>query len=110
MKIWQNFFRYNLSKINEDATLYDEIQLVDRYIYILNVRFAGDIHYQKEVEEGIGDVIVPSMILQPLVENAVQYGIRDVEWEGIITLFGVPQKMVLCIWKLRITEKEWSNR
>lgn len=80
------FFRYNLSKINEDATLYDEIQLVDRYIYILNVRFAGDIHYQKEVEEGIGDVIVPSMILQPLVENAVQYGIRDVEWEGIITL------------------------
>ena len=80
------FFRYNLSKINEDATLYDEIQLVDRYIYILNVRFAGDMHYQKEVEEGIGDVIVPSMILQPLVENAVQYGIRDVEWEGIITL------------------------
>lgn len=80
------FFRYNLSKINEDATLCDEIQLVDRYIYILNVRFAGDIHYQKEVEEGIGDVIVPSMILQPLVENAVQYGIRDVEWEGIITL------------------------
>lgn len=80
------FFRYNLSKINEDATLYDEIQLVDRYIYILNVRFAGDIHYQKEVEEGIGDVIVPSMILQPLVENAVQYGIRDVEWEGVITL------------------------
>ncbi len=81
------FFRYNLSKINEDATLYDEIQLVDRYIYILNVRFAGDIHYQKEVEEGIGDVIVPSMILQPLVENAVQYGIRDVDWEGVIKLF-----------------------
>lgn len=33
------FFRYNLSRINEDATLADEIQLVDHYIYILNVRF-----------------------------------------------------------------------
>lgn len=80
------FFRYNLSRINEDATLADEIQLVDHYIYILNVRFAGDIHYKKEIEPGLETVRVPSMILQPLVENAVQYGIRGVEWEGWVTL------------------------
>ncbi|MGN1206374.1 MAG: histidine kinase [Eubacterium sp.] len=80
------FFRYNLSRINEDATLADEIQLVDHYIYILNVRFAGDIHFKKQIEPGLENVIVPSMILQPLVENAVQYGIRGVEWEGWITL------------------------
>ena len=80
------FFRYNLSRINEDATLADEIQLVDHYIYILNVRFAGDIHYKKEIEPGLENVLVPSMILQPLVENAVQYGIRGVEWEGWVTL------------------------
>lgn len=80
------FFRYNLSRINEDATLADEIQLVDHYIYILNVRFAGDIHYKKEIELGLENVLVPSMILQPLVENAVQYGIRGVEWEGWVTL------------------------
>lgn len=80
------FFRYNLSRINEDATLTDEIQLVDHYIYILNVRFAGDIHYKKEIEPGLENVLVPSMILQPLVENAVQYGIRGVDWEGWVTL------------------------
>lgn len=80
------FFRYNLSRINEDATLADEIRLVDHYIYILNVRFAGDIHYKKEIEPGLENVLVPSMILQPLVENAVQYGIRGVEWEGWATL------------------------
>lgn len=80
------FFRYNLSRINEDATLADEIRLVDHYIYILNVRFAGDIHYKKEIEPGLENVLVPSMILQPLVENAVQYGIRGVEWEGGVTL------------------------
>ncbi len=80
------FFRYNLSRINEDATLADEIRLVDHYIYILNVRFAGDIHYKKEIEPGLENVLVPSMILQPLVENAVQYGIRGVEWEGWVTL------------------------
>lgn len=80
------FFRYNLTKINQDATLEDEIQLVDHYIYILNVRFAGDIHFKKEIEAGLEKVLVPSMILQPLVENAVQYGIRGIEWEGWITL------------------------
>ena len=80
------FFRYNLSRINEDATLADEIRLVDHYIYILNVRFAGDIHYKKEIEPGLENVLVPSMILQPLVENAVQYGISGVEWEGWVTL------------------------
>ena len=63
------FFRYNLSKINEDATLCDEIQLVDRYIYILNVRFAGDIHYQKEVEEGMEQSLITRILDGENVRN-----------------------------------------
>ncbi|MCD7736844.1 MAG: ATP-binding protein, partial [Lachnospiraceae bacterium] len=59
---------------------------VDNYIYILNVRFTGDISYQKEVEADIGDMRVPSMILQPIVENAVQHGIHDCMENGRITL------------------------
>ncbi len=81
-----DFFRYNIKKINEDSTLEEEIRLVDNYIYILNVRFSGEIHFEKEVEESLMKVCVPSMILQPIVENAVNYGIRDVEWEGVIKL------------------------
>lgn len=41
------FFRYNVKKGEEDATLEEELEAVDNYIYILNVRFAGDIHFQK---------------------------------------------------------------
>lgn len=81
-----DFFRYNIKKINEDATLEEEIKLVDNYIYILNVRFVGEINFQKYIDEGCTKVRVPSMILQPLVENCVNYGIRDIEWEGIIKL------------------------
>lgn len=80
------FFRYNLSKINEDTSLRDEVRLVDHYIYILNVRFTGDVHYSKKIDEKLLNVQVPSMILQPLIENAVQYGIRDIDWQGEITL------------------------
>lgn len=81
-----DFFRYNVKKGQEDATLREELEAVDNYIYILNVRFAGDIHFSKDVDESLEDVRVPSMILQPVVENAVNHGIRDIEWEGKIHL------------------------
>jgi sensor histidine kinase YesM len=72
---------------NDEVTLAQEIELVDIYIYILNVRFAGDIHFTKEIEDdGLLEVMLPGMILQPIVENAVNYGIRDIEREGHITL------------------------
>lgn len=81
-----DFFRYNVHKLEETATMAEEIEAVDNYVYILNVRFAGDIHFEKEIAEGVEDVRLPSMILQPIVENAVNHGIRDVEWEGHIRL------------------------
>ena len=81
-----DFFRYNVKKGQEDATLGEELEAVDNYIYILNVRFAGDIHFSKEVDESLENVRMPSMILQPIVENAVNHGIRDIEWEGKIHL------------------------
>ncbi len=79
-----DFFRYNIKKMNQDTTIGEEIHLVDNYIYILNVRFTGEIHFEKEVEEGVLDIRVPSMILQPIVENAVNYGIRNIDREGRI--------------------------
>ena len=72
-----DFFRYNVQKSHGDSTLMEEIALVDNYIYILNVRFAGDITYDKVIPEDIGNPAMPGMILQPLVENAITHGIRD---------------------------------
>ena len=81
-----DFFRYNIKKIDNDASIAEEIALVDKYVYILNVRFTGEIHYSKDIDEDVTEVRVPSMILQPIVENAVNYGIRDIDWEGHIDL------------------------
>ncbi len=91
------FFRYNIKKDNDIVTLADEIRLVDNYIYILNVRFSGDIHFSKEIEEELLHIKVPSMILQPIVENSVNYGIRDITWEGHITLSVSGQEGSVCI-------------
>ena len=82
-----DFFRYNVKKNSETVKLSEEIELVDAYIYILNVRFSGEIIFEKDIDESLLTVMVPSMIIQPLVENSIKYGIKDVEpGEGKITL------------------------
>jgi sensor histidine kinase YesM len=80
------FFRFNMKSFDRDSTIGDELKLVDSYIYILNVRFQDGINFYKEVDEEVLDKRVPSMILQPVVENAVNYGIRNIEYEGRIEL------------------------
>ena len=82
-----DFFRYNVKKNSETVKLSEEIELVDSYMYILNVRFAGEIVFEKDIDESLTGVMVPSMIIQPLVENSIKYGIKDIEpGEGKITL------------------------
>lgn len=80
------FFRYNVKKSNDIVTIRKELELVDHYIYILNVRFSGDIHYQKNISEELLECSMPSMILQPIVENCVNHGIREMNGEGRIWL------------------------
>lgn len=92
-----DFFRYNVKKNNDTVTLGEEIALVDTYIYILNVRFSGDIHFRKEVDASLLDIQVPSMILQPIVENSVNYGIRNIDWEGEIVLSVYRMHDTVCI-------------
>lgn len=81
-----DFFRYNVKKNNDEVEISEEIELVDSYIYILNVRFSGEIKFFKDIDEKLLSVRVPSMIIQPLVENSVKYGITGLEREGRITL------------------------
>ena len=79
------FYRYKIHGGSQETTLEKEITLVDNYIYILNVRFSGEIHYEKETGD-VPDIRMPDMILQPIVENAVNHGIRNIDREGKIKL------------------------
>ncbi len=118
-----DFFRYKISRNDRDTTLEEEIRLVDNYIYILNVRFSGEIHFEKHIDEECIKVSVPSMILQPIVENAVNYGVRDIEREKLIKLsvyrdgdlieaeivdngIGMSKEKIAEIMSLRVIKKE----
>lgn len=91
-----DFFRYNI-KNKEEVTLEDELIQVKHYIYILNVRFSGDIHFKMDVEDSCKSVLMPGMILQPIVENSVNYGIRNIDWQGTIELSATKEKEYVCL-------------
>lgn len=80
------FFRSKTNRDEQTTSLAEEIRLVDNYIYIINVRFSGSISYEKNIDEDLVHVSLPSMILQPIVENAVNHGVRDIDWPAVITL------------------------
>lgn len=94
------FFRYNVRRNEQDATLREEIRLVDNYIYIMNVRFSDEILFSEEVDESLLDLRVPSMLLQPLVENAFNHGIRNIDWQGRIemSVYRKDDKACISIW------------
>ncbi len=81
-----DFFRYNIKKQDAPVPLSDEITMVDTYIYIINIRFSGEVGYEKDVDSALLPVELPAMTLQPIVENAVSHGVRDMAGEGVIRL------------------------
>lgn len=92
-----DFFRYNVKKQDKPVTIKEEVTLVDNYIDILNVRFSGDIHYEKQVDERLLSYEMPSMILQPIVENCVNHGIREMGDRGKIFLKVYRSEKHVCI-------------
>ena len=81
-----DFYRYNLRQTGQDATLQEELSLLDSYIYIMKVRFGNRFDYSTDLKYGNLDIRIPGMILQPLVENCIKHGLRDVLKEGHIIL------------------------
>ena len=64
-----------------------ELEFIDDYLDIEVVRFGRDkLRIRKEIDPEVLDLIVPSMILQPLVENAIRHGIGPKIDGGMITL------------------------
>lgn len=91
------FFRYNINQMNKNATIKEEVELVDNYIYIMSIRLFKDINFFKDIDNELLSVSVPSMILQPLIENALTYGIRGIEKEGKIKLSVYKDQDNICI-------------
>ncbi|MGI6777120.1 MAG: sensor histidine kinase [Acetivibrionales bacterium] len=79
-----DILKYNLKKVNENVSLREECRIVESYLYIQKARFGERIKYKLVFDESIMDCFVPSMIIQPLVENAIIHGLEPKEEEGVL--------------------------
>jgi two-component system LytT family sensor kinase len=61
--------------VGQEVPLGRELELTDLYLDIQQIRFGDRLHIEKQVDPGSIDALVPAMILQPLIENAVIHGV-----------------------------------
>lgn len=77
-------FQYSLKSSETVTPLSNEIKVVTDYMYLQKMRFEERLHYHIQVGDETENKMVPSFILQPLVENAIVHGIAAKEEGGCI--------------------------
>ena len=78
--------RRRLRDPNHFVSLREELDAVDEYLDIEQIRFGPQLRVQKQIDQRALDVLVPSMILQPLVENCIKHGLSRKVGGGTVTL------------------------
>jgi len=84
-----NFLRYSLDKDPmQKVDLEHEINTMNLYLEIEQVRFDERLQVEIDISEEARKALVPSMLLQPLVENSIKYAVANREGGGKITIRG----------------------
>ncbi|MBP3209088.1 MAG: histidine kinase, partial [Oscillospiraceae bacterium] len=71
-----NVLRYSINESSSTVCLKEELSVIDQYLQICKFRFEDRLHYTISVEDQLEDYQIPRFILQPIVENAVIYGLE----------------------------------
>ena len=79
---------YRLGLENDDVivSLKEELEFLRLYIEIVQIRFGDAISFHWDIEEGLQECSMIKMCLQPVVENAIQHGLRFNKYQGNITI------------------------
>ncbi len=77
-----DLFRHALVEQGETVTLTEELTLAQRYLGIEQVRFGERLQVQWQIDPRAGTALLPPLLLQPLVENAVKHGVEPSSWGG----------------------------
>lgn len=76
-----HIFRYSLDMKHPMATVEKEILHLKNYIYVMNVRMSNEVKYKIEADPQTYKLLLPRLTIQPLVENALKHGVKNVRGE-----------------------------
>lgn len=76
---------YLIGTVQDMVPLREELQVIQKYIYLLNCRISGRVQLFVEMES-VQDIMVPKLTLQPIVENAYVHGIKPKNGNGSISI------------------------
>ncbi len=77
--------RTSLDEADEpEVPLQREFTFTERYLDVIQIRFQGHLHVDMHADDDVRDALVPNLILQPLVENAIKHGISKLSSGGRI--------------------------
>lgn len=86
-----------ITKMDKNIPLSTEISLIHEYLYIQKARFSEKLRYAVHIHPELESFIIPSLILQPLVENAVIHGCEDQHESVIITIYSEVTPQFVCL-------------
>jgi LytS/YehU family sensor histidine kinase len=105
-----DFLRGTLKKEETQwVTLQEELQYLQLYLDIEKVRFGNRLTTTMEVEEPATGLKLPALLLQPVVENAIKFGLYDTTGETLIKLYAVKDENNLVIKVLNPFDPETSS-
>ena len=78
--------RYQINKSNEMVSIKEEINYLDKYLYLQKVRFMDNFEYAIDCEESIYEYQIHKMIFQPFIENAIIHGYADIHHGGFLQI------------------------
>jgi sensor histidine kinase YesM len=97
-KALSNIFRYSLNMKDTFATLEDEILHIKSYMYVMNVRMNDSIRLDYQIDSTLFHIKIPRLSIQPLVENAIQHGLKNTRIEKKIQIGAERKEQTLLIW------------
>ena len=71
--------RYSIRETREEVTVREDLDNLQYYLNILQIRFNKRFAYNIDVSEDIKDCLIPKLLLQPLLENSIKYGFGEKE-------------------------------
>lgn len=87
LTLLKRFLQISIQRVNKQKVpLMDELEFTGTYLAIEKTRFSDRLTIERDIEEETLDALVPSFLLQPLVENAIKHGISKKMQPGILRI------------------------